>query len=72
MIFFGYLDPGTGTIIMQALLGGAAGVAVLFKTMGHRFTRWKKPGAQADASAQFLDEGESKAEESSDPTQTPG
>ena len=31
-----YLDPGSGTLIVQALLGGVAGVAVLFKTMGRR------------------------------------
>ena len=36
MKLFAYLDPGTGTIIVQAVLGGAAGVAVLFKTMGGR------------------------------------
>lgn len=26
-----YLDPGTGSLIMQAVLGGIAGVAVLFR-----------------------------------------
>ena len=31
-----YLDPGSGTLIVQALLGGIAGVTVLFKTMGRR------------------------------------
>jgi hypothetical protein len=39
MKLFAYLDPGTGTIIVQAVLGGAAGVAVLFKTMGGKFRR---------------------------------
>lgn len=42
MNVFGYLDPGSGTLIVQALLGGAAGVAVLFKTMGSRFRRTRK------------------------------
>lgn len=32
-----YLDPGTSTLIIQAVLGGAAGAAVLFKTKGRRF-----------------------------------
>jgi hypothetical protein len=41
MNFFAYLDPGTGTLIVQAVLGGAAGVAVLFKTMGNKFKRSK-------------------------------
>jgi hypothetical protein len=39
MKLFAYLDPGTGTIIVQAVLGGVAGVAVLFKTVGGRFRR---------------------------------
>ena len=39
MKLFAYLDPGTGTLIVQAVLGGVAGVAVLFKTVGGRFRR---------------------------------
>ena len=39
MRLFAYLDPGTGTIIVQAVLGGVAGVAVLFKTVGGKFRR---------------------------------
>ena len=42
MRFFAYLDPGTGTIIVQAVLGGVAGVAVLFKTVGGKFRRNSK------------------------------
>ena len=42
MIHFGYLDPGTGTLIVQALLGGTAGVAVLFKTKRSRMARKNK------------------------------
>jgi hypothetical protein len=37
-----YLDPGTGTLIVQAVLGGAAGAAVLFKTKGRRFFKKNK------------------------------
>jgi hypothetical protein len=48
MNFFAYLDPGTGTLIVQAVLGGAAGVAVLFKTMGNKFKR-SKPNESTDA-----------------------
>jgi hypothetical protein len=39
MIHFAYLDPGTGTLIVQAILGGTAGVAVLFKTKRSRLAR---------------------------------
>jgi hypothetical protein len=36
MRIIAYLDPGTGTLIVQAVLGGAAGAAVLFKTKGRK------------------------------------
>jgi hypothetical protein len=52
MRFFAYLDPGTGTIIVQAVLGGAAGVAVLFKTVGGKFRRKGK----ADDAIETIDE----------------
>ena len=47
MIHFAYLDPGTGTLIVQALLGGTAGVAVLFKTKRSRMAR-KNKAAEAE------------------------
>ena len=31
-----YLDPGTGSVILQALLGGIAGVALTLKLFGRR------------------------------------
>ena len=38
-----YLDPGTGTLIVQVVLGGAAGAAVLLKTKGRRFFKKNQP-----------------------------
>jgi len=32
----GYIDPGTGSLILQLLLGGVAGVWVVFKLWGKR------------------------------------
>ncbi len=32
-----YLDPGTGSMVLQALLGGAAGVAIAGKLYWRRF-----------------------------------
>ena len=32
-----YLDPGTGSMIMQVLLGGVAGLALAGKLYWHRF-----------------------------------
>jgi hypothetical protein len=31
-----YIDPGAGNILMQAVLGGAAGLAVLLRILGRR------------------------------------
>lgn len=43
---FAYLDPGTGSMIVQVALGGLAAVAVFFKMFWHRFrelVRIRKP-----------------------------
>ena len=41
-----YLDPGSGSMLLQMLLGGVAGVAVSIKMFGKRVFRtltfWKK------------------------------
>lgn len=33
---FAYIDPGSGSLLLQALLGGAAGLAVAFKAFRAR------------------------------------
>lgn len=35
-LFFAYLDPGSGSMLLQLLLGGIAGVAVAGKMYWHR------------------------------------
>jgi hypothetical protein len=35
---FGYLDPGSGSLLVQVLLGGSAAVAVLLR-LGWRYAR---------------------------------
>lgn len=46
MRLFAYLDPGSGSMLLQVLLGGLAGIAVSIKMFGKRITRiftfWKK------------------------------
>ena len=48
-----YLDPGSGSMILQAILGGVAGVLVALKMFGRRvfsfLTFWKRddPAPQA-------------------------
>jgi hypothetical protein len=57
MTHFAYLDPGTGTLIVQALLGGTAGVAVLFKTRGGRlFKKNKAADTEQEADRSEADE----------------
>ncbi|CAN5801606.1 MAG: hypothetical protein LC739_11560 [Actinobacteria bacterium] len=38
-MIFAYIDPGTGSLLVQALLGGIAGLAVYLKTTGRRLFR---------------------------------
>jgi hypothetical protein len=35
-----YLDPGTGSIVLQAVLGGVVGVLTLLKMYWHRVKRF--------------------------------
>lgn len=46
MDLLAYLDPGSGSMLLQVLLGGIAGIAVSIKMFGKRilriFTFWKK------------------------------
>ena len=46
---FAYLDPGSGSMILQAILGGLAGVVVALKMFGRRMvsflTFWKRDDA---------------------------
>jgi hypothetical protein len=50
MEIFAYLDPGSGSMLLQMLLGGIAGVAVSIKMFGKRIFStlafWKKDEEQ--------------------------
>jgi hypothetical protein len=48
-----YLDPGTGGLILQMLLGGVAGVLVVAKLYWHQFTSlFRRNSKQPEASAE--------------------
>lgn len=51
-MFFAYLDPGSGSLILQAVLGGIAGIAVAFKAWRARFAggRVTEPENEHDGS----------------------
>ena len=38
-----YLDPTTGSMLLQLILGGVAGIAVAFKLFWHRFRSFLSP-----------------------------
>jgi hypothetical protein len=50
---FAYLDPGSGSMLLQMLLGGIAGVAVSIKMFGKRllrlFTFWRRDDRAPEA-----------------------
>lgn len=46
-MLFGYLDAGSGSLILQAILGGAAGIAVAFKAWKARLMG-KAAAAESD------------------------
>jgi hypothetical protein len=46
--YLAYLDAGSGSMIVQAIVAGAAGVAVFFKLYWRRLTgALRKPAAEA-------------------------
>lgn len=47
-MIFGYLDAGSGSLILQAILGGAAGILVAFKAWKARLMG-KQAVAEGDA-----------------------
>ncbi|HLV89793.1 MAG: hypothetical protein J5I28_10920 [Acidimicrobiales bacterium] len=50
MSIFAYLDAGSGSLLLQAILGGLAGIAVAFRAFKSRITG-KKAVEDAVASA---------------------
>ena len=38
-VVFGYIDPGTGSIILQAVVGAIAGIAIAVKLFWYRILK---------------------------------
>jgi hypothetical protein len=36
-MIFGYLDPGSGSMLLQVVIGGAAGIAVAAKALKQKY-----------------------------------
>ena len=66
MSLLAYLDPGSGSVLLQALLGGIAAIAITGKLWWHRLLtvlRIRKPEADEPkgATAASEDSGHSRA-----------
>ncbi len=55
-----YLDPGTGSILIQVLLGGAAGAAAILKLYWHNIRAYFSRGAAGPPEATDPAQGESE------------
>jgi hypothetical protein len=52
-VSIGYLDPGSGSIIASAVVGGFAAAGVAVKQARHRFaSKFSRKQAEADATAE--------------------
>lgn len=55
-MIFAYLDPGSGSLILQAVLGGVAGLGVAAKAMRNR---WRTRAASGEDAPTAEDADES-------------
>ena len=53
---FAYLDPGTGSMLLQVILGGVAAVGVAVKLYWHKIRVALRLGRRADADTDSTDE----------------
>lgn len=61
MIFLGYLDPGTGSIIFQSVVGVVAGIGVFGrKAIRQLAYKIKSPGSGSNTEAQNSDKARTK------------
>lgn len=59
---FAYLDPGTGSIVLQVIVGGFAGLAVFFKMFGRKMMFWKKDNELTEGDAETATDAAPDAE----------
>lgn len=54
-VMLGYLDPGTGSMVLAAIAGGAAGAGVAVKAGLDKFRRGGRKRAEITASDEAVD-----------------
>lgn len=59
-MIFAYLDPGSGSLILQAVLGGVAGLGVAAKAMRNR---WRGRSAGKEEPAEETESESAPAEQ---------
>jgi hypothetical protein len=52
----GYLDPGTGSLILQAVVGGLAGIGVAYKAWRSKLGRGSKSEPDLKGEDEAIDE----------------
>lgn len=62
---YAYLDPGTGSMLLQVLLGGLAGIALAGKLFWHRFLLLLGVRKEAKEDEGFADDQSIEAKDSS-------
>jgi hypothetical protein len=55
MMSFGYIDPGTGSMVLQVLIAGVVGVIAFFRGTIARAFNWIKPKQNAPKDAEVSD-----------------
>ena len=61
-MIFAYLDAGSGSLLLQALLGGAAGIAVAFKAWRARIAGKAAMAGADEVDTDSIDESALTAE----------
>lgn len=74
---FGYIDPGSGSLILQAIVGGVAAAVVFGKFWWRRFLEFvhlrepysgeETPAPPEDGDSAFSENGEQPAEQQREP-----
>ena len=60
-MIFGYLDPGSGSLLLQAVIGGATGLTVAVKALRHRYRFGRGKNAADQVEDELVDAGEDTA-----------
>ncbi len=55
-MIFGYLDPGSGSLILQAVIGGLTGLAVMVKALRSKYGLGRGKAAADGAETEVVDD----------------